>query len=94
MTDTKCMQLQDFTAKHLQRLDRNQAIVNLYKATNPDGTRKYLTVQIAAALGVSESTVLRAARAWGVAQSHAEANRTITHLKRQSRLRGRRVKLT
>ena len=61
--------------------------MELYTARQPDGTRRYLTAQIAAELGVSTTTVWRAAVRWGVAQRHAEANAVITRLKRPTRMR-------
>jgi hypothetical protein len=60
------MKANDFTPKQLARLDRTARIVTDYQATNPDGSRKYLTKQLAADYGVSESTVLRAAQSRGV----------------------------
>jgi DNA-binding MurR/RpiR family transcriptional regulator len=79
--------MNDFTQNQLKTLDRNERIAKAYQAMNPDGTRKYLTEHIARDFGVSVSTVKRAARAWGVAQSHAAANAGITHLKRPTRRR-------
>ena len=61
--------------------------MNHYKARNPDGTRRFLTKQIAEFYDVNPATVWRIAKRWGVAQSHAEANRAIRHLKRQTRVR-------
>ena len=56
--------------------------MNLYKARNPDGSRRFLTKQVAEFYHVNPATVWRIAKRWGVAQSHADANRSITHLKR------------
>lgn len=87
MKHTKYMKSNDFTPKQLERLDKEQRIVKLYTARQPDGTRRYLTSQIATELGVSTTTVWRAAVRWGVAQGHAEANAMITKLKRPTRMR-------
>lgn len=77
----------DFTPKLLSRLDKERGIVNLYKARTADGSRKYLTKRIAAVHGVDPSTVYRIAKRWGIAQSHAEANRSIVSLKSKHRIR-------
>ncbi len=61
--------------------------MNHYKACNPDGSRRYLTRQIADFYGIDTTTVWRIAKRWGIPQSHAEANATITKLKRPTRLR-------
>lgn len=83
------MKRRELSPKLLSRLDRERGIVNLYKARNADGSRKYLTRQIAEFHHVAPTTVWRMAKRWGVAQSHAEANKSISHLKRQTRVRER-----
>lgn len=79
--------MKDFSTRAEQKLDKYYRLASLYKATNLNGTRKYLTQQIADAEGVSRQTVLRAAREFGVVQDHETANGSILHLKRPSRIR-------
>jgi hypothetical protein len=81
------MKARELSPKLLSRLDKERGIVNHYKARNVDGSRRYLTRQIAKFYGVNPATVWRIAKRWGVAQTHAEANAAISHLKRRSRLR-------